>query len=53
MSRQKQKQQEKPQLSDQEPKSSSLVKMVNAGGKVADVHPSEVDNFKSGGYEVK
>lgn len=30
--------------------SSALVKMVNEAGKTADVHPNEVENFKSGGY---
>jgi len=30
--------------------SSSLVKMVREDGKTADVHPSMVDDYKSGGY---
>ena len=29
-----------------------LVKMVRPDGKTADVHPSEVENYKLGDYEV-
>jgi hypothetical protein len=28
----------------------TLVKMVREDGKTADVHPQEVDNYRSGGY---
>lgn len=32
---------------------SDLVVMIRDDGKEANVHPSEVDNFKKGGYQVK
>lgn len=32
---------------------SSHVVMVRDDGKEANVHPSEVENFKKGGYQVK
>ena len=32
------------------PAKPKLVKMVHDDGTLADVHPAEVENFKSGGY---
>ena len=33
------------------PKSTGTVKMVHEDGRKADVHPSMVDAYKSGGYK--
>lgn len=36
---------------EKKPKTVKLVPMVRDDGKTADVHPSEVDNYKAGGYK--
>ncbi len=40
----------KPAESKAAPKTPSIVKMVHDDGRTADVHPSMVDAYKSGGY---
>ena len=40
----------KPMESKAAPKTPSIVKMVHDDGRTADVHPSMVDAYKSGGY---
>jgi hypothetical protein len=35
------------------PAKPKTVKMVNESGKVAEVHPSEVENYKAGGWSEK
>ena len=42
--------QEKAPTKKKTPAKPKLVKMVHDDGTLADVHPAEVENFKSGGY---
>lgn len=30
----------------------TLVKMINADGLTAEVHPAEVENYRAGGFEM-
>ena len=41
----------KPAAKKAAPKSTGIVKMVHEDGRKADVHPSMVDAYKSGGYK--
>jgi len=41
----------KPAEKIAKPKVAKTVKMVRPDGKTADVHPAEVENYRSGGYE--
>lgn len=41
----------KPAAKKAAPKSTGLVKMIHEDGRNADVHPSMVDAYKSGGYK--
>jgi hypothetical protein len=41
----------KPANKIAKPKVAKTVKMVRPDGKSADVHPTEVENYRSGGYE--
>jgi hypothetical protein len=40
----------KPAAKKAAPKAPSTIKMVHEDGRTADVHPSMVDAYKSGGY---
>jgi len=41
----------KPSKKIAKTKVAKTVKMVRKDGKTADVHPTEVENYRSGGYE--
>ena len=41
----------KPAKKIAKPKVAKTVKMVRPDGKTADVHPTEIENYRSGGYE--